>query len=1851
MSATVADISDDDGRGRLTHLVNKVKGIGKGTSLISRLRGHSTDKNGSSGALPGLDSSSRRRSEVGYVAKHLATIDHYTVSTVAVGVGDKVYSAASMQGTVKTFSVETGEEVDSFSVRPAAVNALVFLRTPNSAIADQVLCVGTHNGAVHFRHVGHAHTEHIHHFGGSLARPSNTERNSGSSPEPERASKPAPPMPAFTPLPKRAPGKDGGGPARVFVSPHSEVHALAASRLPADGAIPGAPPKSVLLAIGGRLTQGADHIEVLAVKRPQPRVLDLADEKKGEAAPLSLKLVARLSTISSITRALAFDAAGLILVASGDARVVQLWSMRRAHGTSARSLAEVEFRCATQVHAVALSASGGLLAVGCVSCTEVYDVMNDEVAIHLSSLSSGRSDEENGDGDDDDERAPHSPVYKRWQNKGGQPRARRLSHPVKVTPAPIGTDDTSTLSTEGKAPDRPPEMRRARSANAGRQASTHPPEVATPTSPRDAATVASPNHAMGFGLGRSNSQRFSLDGRSSVGGAEEEAAKVVLSPHFAILPCLYLSDCKCDTGGVAIAQVAHAAEGQSGSRSGMRLGEDATHAGGTLLAVASGSRVRVLDVDSGSTLGIMAYDDSDARARCVALSSDGSFVLSGHFDAKIRLHFLMAGCSMVSFGHVSSSRVVRCVHVSSDSKSLAAGGEYRGKGLLQIFAVKQERLLHEWTHPATVEHLQFSPDGSLLGVAARCMPFTLYSTVPPFEVVCQLPAFAKAVGGMGENPNLWRFAFSATSEVVAVTAHNGEQSEVGTYRIVRTAPPATRASIAASTAEPPPPLEALGSPSKALEALGSPSQPLEASSLQAPAAPTAAPAAAPAAAPPVSPPAALAERAVALHLVAKIAFAVPAYCVALDASGAHCVVGGRDRYVAMYHCPQPLHGRAPSRESVARQEWISMHPDATRIYAVTVSSDLQYCCFGGLAKSVCVANGMTGELFYTLPADGRTLSLSLLEGSGSNPRPMLAFSGEFDSVQVVDVAEQHVVMRLPTEEAESTLSVALSPSSCAFSDGSRVLAYGQGGQHSSRDDPPAFGFIARLVRDAAAEQGLESNASMEALEMMLAAHPSAVNARDPRLGTTLLQYAMGFADPHLLDLLLRRSECRIGLHPDRHGITPLHVALEPGRQQLLQLLLSNMINGRFTLATAGAMQTLSSCWAKMSESYPHEFLAYVSQVELEPEPEVLGDALTNVVLPNGKKKVVGSDVRCPRGIWDDKLDEYRVGSAVVGAPEDCIRDDYWDDGAATKLTGREGRIRNVPIGFRLSASAFSGIRAVRLPIENIAGVLFDGPGGRRTSFLQLVIEAVNRTHDMKVFASPVLEYLLKWKLRFTTSWGRLLSKLIEILIISLYTCQLVRRPHELEVRIIVLFVAFGIAALKVAKDLRQELSELRATGREYWRSPVKWMEMLKPWFMLIPLLPYLFWLGGSADEAVGRVNAVYFVGENAPSSALSTSHWSAVFSVDEKAAYEVSLFRASHGPTGDAVLFAALAARDSLTCYVLAYTLSFEVQELLELHETSAASYFASFYNFQDQVAIISLAVIVVCHLQERAGNAAYGDFEPVFFTMQMFWYAVAFTRLLDHFRGLRTFAVYVHLIYSVFQDFSKFVIIASILWLGLALAVDTQLELARRQHFNGTTSMSELNGLAPTDEALLSLDDLDRYPAPAPVNEWMSRWLVGDQSLLGTGTLLMVWNMGFYGHIDRATTILLEEHLVLAVVFFLYMLITHIFLLNVMIAVMSRTMSLESKEARLVAKYRQCMLVLQQEVEEEAYGGSRSVDPHPRWLHVLLPIEQHESALGEALSLGGGGDEDEMGRVSNQVRLLLRPSKSFGLLSPLEAF
>ena len=66
-----------------------------------------------------------------------------------------------------------------------------------------------------------------------------------------------------------------------------------------------------------------------------------------------------------------------------------------------------------------------------------------------------------------------------------------------------------------------------------------------------------------------------------------------------------------------------------------------------------------------------------------------------------------------------------------------------------------------------------------------------------------------------------------------------------------------------------------------------------------------------------------------LLLSTRITFSVAAYCCALDVHGSHCVVGGQDRHVALYVC------------GTSREVWTTNSPDATRIYAVALSRDMQ----------------------------------------------------------------------------------------------------------------------------------------------------------------------------------------------------------------------------------------------------------------------------------------------------------------------------------------------------------------------------------------------------------------------------------------------------------------------------------------------------------------------------------------------------------------------------------------------------------------------------------------------------------------------------------------------------------------------------------------------------------------------------------------------------------------------------------------------------------------------------------------------------------------------------------------------
>ena len=481
-------------------------------------------------------------------------------------------------------------------------------------------------------------------------------------------------------------------------------------------------------------------------------------------------------------------------------------------------------------------------------------------------------------------------------------------------------------------------------------------------------------------LSRPNSQLNSLASRmlarapsnaslwSTRSVEHEHSSHTTADPLFEIAPLMLLSDCKCDVGGISLKP----------------YGTD-----GAVLAVAGGNHVRVLDLHSGTSLRTTCYT-ADARARCVALSSDGCFVLSGHFDKWVRLHYMMAGCTASSFGVDGPATRIRSVHLTSDSRLLATGSDQRGFGLVQIFDVATNALVASWRTPAVVETVRFSPDGSLLGVCSLGTPLALYSAASPNELLFQLPLLAQAGGAV---PNLWRFGWSGDGAMLAVTSLDGKPDTVGIFQVegLATAPSATAGVAGAFESTCPrtngdrtddgmascAPRSALKQVNEGAEALHIPYD------------------------------GARKVASVGLRLSLRIEYSASVYCLALDRTGEHCVVGGKERSVALYRTAGGNVGGG-----AAQRLWVTEHPDATRIYAVALTADRSYCCFGGLGRSLCVASGHTGQRIFSIAAEGRLDCLALLEaadGDSGNARgPCVALSGDFETTFLLDLKQRQV---------------------------------------------------------------------------------------------------------------------------------------------------------------------------------------------------------------------------------------------------------------------------------------------------------------------------------------------------------------------------------------------------------------------------------------------------------------------------------------------------------------------------------------------------------------------------------------------------------------------------------------------------------------------------------------------------------------------------------------------------------------------------------------------------------------------------------------------------------------------------
>ena len=153
---------------------------------------------------------------------------------------------------------------------------------------------------------------------------------------------------------------------------------------------------------------------------------------------------------------------------------------------------------------------------------------------------------------------------------------------------------------------------------------------------------------------------------------------------------------------------------------------------------------------------------------------------------------------------------------------------------------------------------------------------------------------------------------------------------------------------------------------------------------------------------------------------------------------------------------------------------------------------------------------------------------------------------------------------------------------------------------------------------------------------------------------------------------------------------------EQGKWRSLQQLLDALQRKRFSIIP-GAMRLVAECLEGIATDYPLDFLHYVTHLPLDPEPEVLGDVdAFDVMLPS--VLLCGSSHRCPKGIWDAKLQQYSRSNAHGDWDGDSgvVPDAFAPPGKARKTVRRASTERRssaeITPGSRETASDVVGMR-------------------------------------------------------------------------------------------------------------------------------------------------------------------------------------------------------------------------------------------------------------------------------------------------------------------------------------------------------------------------------------------------------------------------------------------------------------------------------------------------------------------------------------------------------------------------------
>ena len=376
-----------------------------------------------------------------------------------------------------------------------------------------------------------------------------------------------------------------------------------------------------------------------------------------------------------------------------------------------------------------------------------------------------------------------------------------------------------------------------------------------------------------------------------------------------------------------------------------------------------------------------------------------------------------------------------------------------------------------------------------------------------------------------------------------------------------------------------------------------------------------------------------------LDLVAIVPRDDRVYATDLDETGRNMVVAGRDSKVALYDMSEAV-SLYERKGSAAAQTPTQQTPvwevqASDFIYSVTLSADLEYCCFGGTGRKLWVVDGRTGAVIFAVPFQSTVWAVNLVSMPDGT---RLAVGGESATLSLWDLGQREVEMELPCDG--EIYSICLSKDSLCYTNGRSAAMYGAGGTSFAWHDRPSYSVLTDLMTSLASDEATQ----LRCMEHIVERHPSVVNmtstAHDPESGKSLLHWVVAHSSSSRLLERLLKADCWLGLLRDSDAQSLLKAAVDLGKWAQMRLLLKALTERRF-LNLPKPMRVVSESFPKWANKFPADFLQLIGTMPLQPEPEVLGGLeLNDVKLP--RMLVRGSSWRCPRSLWMSALEKYQT---------------------------------------------------------------------------------------------------------------------------------------------------------------------------------------------------------------------------------------------------------------------------------------------------------------------------------------------------------------------------------------------------------------------------------------------------------------------------------------------------------------------------------------------------------------------------------------------------------------------------------